>query len=32
MMNNTPLTIQLAVLTSTPELTATVASNPCFWK
>src|ERR1700722_9408260 len=28
--NSAPLTIQLAVLTIAPELTATVASYPCF--
>ena len=32
MRNRAPLTIQLAVLTSTPELTATVGLYPSCWK
>ena len=32
MRNRAPLTIQLAVLTSTPELTATVGVYPSCWK
>ena len=32
MRNRPPLTIQLAVEISTPELTASVASYPCCWK
>ncbi len=32
MRNSAPFTIQLAVLTSTPELTATVGVYPSCWK
>ena len=32
MRNRAPFTIQLAVQTSTPELTATVAVYPSCWK